>query len=182
MILGTAALSTIALGQSRATLTVPGGFGVGTHQVQARYPGSTNRSPSVGDLALAVGASPTFAGISIVGATQTHHPVHFVGSIGSPNNDYWQGATLTFRRAGGGAVACTLPMEQDNEVACTIASLPVGDASFEVVYSGNASNAGSVSLPLTITVLPDTVDATNIKTSATSIYPYSDGYRDTVAR
>lgn len=177
-VLGSAQLGTVDYGRSRASIVLPSGFSVGTHALAARYLGTDRRAPSTGFLDLVVGAAASATTLIGTDTIETHHAVTLEASVQAATDGWWAGATIAFRRAGGGATACTVPASQSNFHSCTIASLPVGTASFEAVYSGNASTAGSTSPAHVVTVTADTVQATAVKINYATFYPYKDAYRD----
>jgi hypothetical protein len=178
-ILGTAVTAQVLDAHARATLTINGGFTVGAHALAARYLGNDVRAPSTGTLALVVTLAETFVNAYGPGSAEAHTAVQLEAQVGSPTDAWVNGATMTFRRVGGGNV-CVMAVAPTNVHYCTIPALPAGTTQYEAVYSGNAVNAGSTSPPITIVATPDTVRVSNVKTNSTSIYPYRDGYRDTV--
>lgn len=179
-VLGSAQLAGVDSGRSRASLILSSGFTVGTHALEARYLGTERRAPSTGSLSLVVGAAASATVLSGPATVETHHAITLGSSVQAVTDGWWIGASITFRRAGGGTTVCTVPASDSNFHTCTIASLPVGTASFEAVYSGNATNVGSTSPAHLVTVTADTVSASGVKVNYTTFYPYKDGYRDSL--
>jgi hypothetical protein len=88
--------------------------------------------------------------------------------------------TLTFREQPSGTVVATIPVTGNGLYEVSLPQYAVGTRQFSAEYSGDASFDPSASATETLTIAADVVEASGIGVSATSLYPYKDGYRDTV--
>jgi hypothetical protein len=108
-------------------------------------------------------------------SVQAHHSLPGQVSVTGPvGGVQWDGA-MTIKSVATNTVLAS----GDMGFEFTLPAMSLGPHDLLVSYAGNANYEPS-SKTFTVTVVPDVVEATNVGLSATSVYPYVDGYRDTV--
>ncbi len=181
-VLGSAPLVPWDDNTSRATLAIPGGLGVGTHLIVARYVGPDEYRANSESVPYTLGISTAGTAVAIFGPgpTETHHAIVMSAAIQAPIGGWADGATMDFTAVGSSAPGCAgVPVDPGNMTVCSIPSLPVGHYQYQASYSGNALLTGSTSPLLDVDVTPDTVHATGVGVAHATFYPYKDGYLDT---
>jgi hypothetical protein len=178
LVVGTAiGVSPVDAGTGVATITVT--LDPGPHGIQAAFGGSPGFAPSSSTplfVPVVSGGTPTVTTLAAsTPAVEEHAPVTLTATVAPP----FEG-TMLF--VDGAAVLGNGSIDPDTGTASLkVGLVGVGDHQLMGMAFGDSVNAGSLSAPVTVTVTPDVqVLASGIGLSATTFYPYKDGYRDTV--
>ena len=132
----------------------------------------------------AVAADPSTVTLSLdtAGTLQANHAFQLSAVVSPATAGFDTDATIDFVDANGSGDDCMdVPVDPGNVTTCVIDLPHAGDHSYTATYSGNTTLAGSTSTPATpVTVVPDTVDATNVGVNYGTFYPVKDNYKDTL--
>lgn len=152
----------------KAVYVVPPDYALGTHTIQAVYPGTPNiigssstpfdqivNKANSAVLLTADNTTITF-GHSV---TLTSEVSILAPGVGTPSGDvqFFQG----------GALIATVPVGLDGKASTTVSGLAAGSFTFNSIYGGNPSVAGSNSADVVVTVNP-TVSTTTLSITPTS--------------
>jgi len=181
--LGTATLAALTTSSSRATLVRSGGFSVGTHTIVAKYadPEKYHAATNSSTFTLVVPKAASGVQLLTPGSVETHHSIVLEASIQTAVNGWNTNALVSFWKVGGTTAICTVPVNTDNVMTCSVPSQPVGSHQFVAKYSGNATVAASNSAPQAVNVVADQVHAHGFATQYATFYPVVDTYKDTTA-
>jgi hypothetical protein len=148
-VIGTAAVSGTVVSVSTATLAA------GTHSITAVYSGDTNYNGTTSAaLTQTVAKVPTTSVATLTSGTVTYaHDLPITATV-TP-----AAATGTVQFMDGAMVLVTMPLA-GGTAAVSPANMPVGTHSITVVYSGDATYAGSTSAVALLTVIKATATAT----------------------
>jgi len=178
LVVGTAiGVSPLDAGTGVATITVT--LEPGPHGIQAAFGGSPGFAPSTSAplfVPVVSGGTPTVTTLAAsTPAVEEHAPVTLTATVAPP----FEG-TMLF--VDGAAILGNGSIDPDTGTASLkVGLVGVGDHQLVGMAFGDSVNAGSLSAPVTVTVTPDVqVLASGIGLSASTVYPYKDGYRDTV--
>jgi len=174
----TIATSALVAGAAMAQARIDSNFPLGTVHVRARYEGATGYLTSTSDEQL---RSVVRTGTSITAgphiAPETGAPIP-IDVVVTPDNAI--GATptgnVTLKKHATDAVLAT----GAPNTTIQIPAQPAGSLTIDVTYDGDDNFTGSVGSTV-LDVAANSVRATGVGVSATSFYPYKDGYKDSVA-
>ncbi len=138
------------------------------------YPGGT------GATTWAWGRTDTTSSLDMP-ATMKQGRVAFARMIVHPfPPDHGTPALTLFDETTGSTVGPSLPTASHDEVRVDLGVLGPGTHVLHAVFTGDDDIRDSVSPPATITVTPDDELEATISNSSSKLYPYKDGYKDTV--
>ncbi|GAA4361835.1 hypothetical protein GCM10023145_39130 [Angustibacter luteus] len=131
---------------------VPGPLPVGTYPVTATYSGDTTYVAQTTSTTFTVGKAATAVTAQAAAATVTYGADDPITAGGLPS-----GATGTLTFSSGSDVLCTTTLP---EAVCLPGSLPVGETTVHVTYSGDGNHLGSTdAVTVTVTKLATTLVA-----------------------
>ena len=162
-------------GSNNAALDRPG-FPLGTYEIRARLLPSDYASPSEQTITYTMSKAPTDPSVEGPATVQAHHPVEIDAMVHPPSTGVQLTGNMTLSDADTNTVLAVGPPS----LVYDFASLPLGVHHFVGSYEGDGNfEAGTGSL--TVTVVPDIVEATSVGVSPASFYPFKDGYLDTAS-
>lgn len=167
-------LGTSALSSGHATWQTTA-LGAGTSTFRASFLGNSLQEPSETETSV----TPTKGGVTLsmsdpgfVLAGQGFSVV--VGMSASAANSVGPSGDLSLK-IGATVIGTAAPGGTIN-----VPGRPAGDVTLTVAYPGDA-NYDAATQDWQISIFADTVEATGVGVSSTSVYPYKDGYKDSVA-
>lgn len=131
-------------------------------------------------LSLEVVVAPATMTITVatpVNPVQTNHQILLYPEMEGGGTGSAMTGEFEWRNADSGALLATRPAD---DYFLTYGSLPVGEYHFTVRYTGDPHRAAVTSPIFTLTVTPDTIEASGVGVQYATFYPIVDGYRDTV--
>ncbi len=150
-------------------------LGEGSHVFRARIPDTDTSLGSSATITVDVSKGATTPIWMGALSAQSHHSLPGQVSVTGPiGGVQWDGA-MTIKSV----ATDTVLASGDMGFEFTLPAMSLGTHDLLVSYAGNANYLPS-SKTFTVTVVPDIVEASNVGVSATSIYPYVDGYKDTI--
>lgn len=154
-----------------------GPLGEGTHTLRASWVGDDYDAPASATTTVAVPKLPTTSLLSVPAQVQANHSFEYIMFLNYQDPGLSPGGATTITDTATGVVLLDSPTWPGSGM---IGPLALGHHDLVVAYAGDANFAPSVSPPVPVQVVADSVDATGVGLSASSVYPIVDGYRDTV--
>jgi hypothetical protein len=151
------------------------GLALGEHTLRARYPGSDYYLPSEQVIVYTVAKGRTNPVVSGPLEVQANHEFELFVGLGYLDAGVQPSGTFTVKHVETGASVYS----GDPGGSVAVSAKPLGTHHFVGNYSGDDNFAESSGSPWTVTVVPDTVEVTNVGVSYLTFYPIKDGYRDT---
>jgi hypothetical protein len=179
-VLGTAkALSSEGVYSASLTLS---SLTLGSHQVVASTEVNDHYEGALSDpLAIDVGKVETMVLLGLEGVQYTKHPFAVHAYLRRPGDPSTEAADATGTLSvydNGVLIGSKSP--QAGTASFSFSGLSAGSHTLKLAYSGDATYASGES-ETKLEILPDIVESTGVGVSATTFYPYKDGYRDSVA-
>lgn len=156
-------------------ITLPG-FALGSYELRARLLASDYTLPDEQEITFTMTKDTRPVHFDGPSTVQAHHEVAIYAGIEPPNTGVQTSATMTLTDADTDQVLAMGP----NSVVYTTPSLPLGVHHFTGSFAGDG-NYEATTGSLTVTVIPDVVEASGVGLSPATFYPYKDGYRDTTS-
>ena len=158
-----------------AGITATGPLGDGTHPIRVTYAGDGQSTPATTTFQLEVPKSASAIEVGDPGVIESGHPIQLIAQAGPGYSSVGMPSGL-FTISENGVV---LASSTTSEVVANLAGRPAGMYTFSVAEAGDANYLAS-SAQFSITVIGDSVHASASPLSTTTVFPYRDGYRDSV--
>jgi hypothetical protein len=160
-----------------ACADVAGTVAEGAYHYRARYDGTASFDPSEQQIDVDVVKGTTGVDIGGPSTVQAHHPFELIVGVSAPGGYLPTTGALTLRNADTNEVLKT----GQGVFLLDFDGLPAGTYSFVGDFAGDGAYEASQSSVYVLTVTADTVDATGVGVSSATVYPYRDGYLDSVS-
>jgi hypothetical protein len=153
-------------------------LGLGSHHVRVRMDETDYVTGAVGDLSIEIAKGIPILTWAVEPTNQAHHQITGTVALETPAGGASPGGEITVRRTDTDAVIGSGPAP--GPVGYSAPGVEAGTFAVKASYEGDANFAAATSSH-DVPVLADIVDASAIRLSQTTFYPYKDGYRDTVS-
>lgn len=163
-----------------------GNLSVGNYTWDARYLGTATHGPSTTSFTIKVRvATKTTLTSNRSTAVRGELPVVLSTAVDCCDAGYQIAGTVSFRDVVGGVPVALGPVALDpvaRTASLSTSSLRVGAHTITATFTpSDVWLLPSTSSPVSVSVLADTTVAATFTRSRSSVYPYKDGFRDTVA-